>query len=208
VWSWHPLLVLSLAEARSARPGFERAIQSVMRRWQKEFVTGESTKETVKTIAWGMPDVSGASAVNTRVHTSTTERTRGCGCIGHPAFPAPSFVMRATNEASPRGEHRLRASSFACKGLPVAFDRQRGISRLEFGFRKPKGRPEAAFKESFAADVVGFRSPFRPCRHRRRPASRAVRPSATRRPSPLWSPEVRPPKRRPAARCGPPWRGR
>ena len=43
-----------------------------------------------KTIAWGMPDVSGASAVNTRVHTKTTKRTRGCGCIGHPAFPAPS----------------------------------------------------------------------------------------------------------------------
>jgi hypothetical protein len=35
-------------------------------------VTKESTKETVKTIAWGMPDVSGASAVNTRVHTPTT----------------------------------------------------------------------------------------------------------------------------------------
>ena len=44
-----------------------------------------------KTTAWGMPDVSGASAVNTRVHTPTTKRTRGCGCIGHPAFPAPSY---------------------------------------------------------------------------------------------------------------------
>src|SRR5208282_590364 len=42
-----------------------------------------------------MPDVSGASAVNTRVHTPTTKRTRGCGCIGHPAFPAPSdFIGR------------------------------------------------------------------------------------------------------------------
>src|SRR4029077_12477740 len=46
------------------------------------------------TIAWGMPDVSGASAVNTRVHTPTTKRTRGCGCIGHPAFPAPSYFLR------------------------------------------------------------------------------------------------------------------
>jgi hypothetical protein len=36
---------------------------------KKELVTGESAKETVKTIAWGMPDVSGASAVNTGVHT-------------------------------------------------------------------------------------------------------------------------------------------
>jgi hypothetical protein len=43
-----------------------------------------------KTIAWGMPDVSGASAVNTGVHTQLHKRTPGCGCIGHPAFPAPS----------------------------------------------------------------------------------------------------------------------
>src|SRR5450631_2223705 len=38
-----------------------------------------------------MPNVSGASAVNTRVHTQLPQRTRGfCGCIGHPVFPAPS----------------------------------------------------------------------------------------------------------------------
>src|ERR1700719_1940332 len=37
-----------------------------------------------------MPDVSGASAVNTGVHTSLPQRTPGCGCIRHPAFPAPS----------------------------------------------------------------------------------------------------------------------
>lgn len=36
-------------------------------------------------------DVSGASSVNTGVHYSPTRtRTLGCGCIGHPAFPAPS----------------------------------------------------------------------------------------------------------------------
>ena len=36
---------------------------------KKELVTEESAKETVPTIAWGMPDVSGASAVNTGAHT-------------------------------------------------------------------------------------------------------------------------------------------
>jgi hypothetical protein len=36
---------------------------------KKELVAGESTEETVKTIAWGMPDDPGASAVNTRAHT-------------------------------------------------------------------------------------------------------------------------------------------
>src|SRR3984893_18827673 len=33
-------------------------------------------------------------AVNTRVHTCYPMRTRGCGCIGRPAFPTPS-VFRA-----------------------------------------------------------------------------------------------------------------
>src|SRR6266700_3838202 len=42
VWSWHPLLMSSRAEASSAQPGYE-AIQSARRRWQKEFVTGEIT---------------------------------------------------------------------------------------------------------------------------------------------------------------------
>jgi hypothetical protein len=36
---------------------------------KKELVAGKSAEETVKTIAWGMPDDSGASAVNTGVHT-------------------------------------------------------------------------------------------------------------------------------------------
>src|SRR6266702_3325728 len=69
VWSWHPLLMSSRAEVTSAQPGADETFQSAWRRWQKEFVTGESAKEPVKTIAWGMPDVSGASAVNTRAHT-------------------------------------------------------------------------------------------------------------------------------------------
>jgi hypothetical protein len=107
VWSWHPLLMLSLAEARSAQPGVGCAIQFVRRRWQKEFVTGESAKETVKTIAWGMPDVSGASAVNTGVHTHYPQRTPGCGCIGHPAFPAPS-VFKGRNEFAKLGRSARR----------------------------------------------------------------------------------------------------
>jgi hypothetical protein len=44
----------------------------------------------VKTTAWGMPGCYGDLAVNTRVHTTTTKRTRGCGCAWHPAFPTPS----------------------------------------------------------------------------------------------------------------------
>jgi hypothetical protein len=50
-------------------------------------VTGESAKETVKTIARGMPGLSGVTVVtNSRVFFYT----RGCGRIERPAFPAPS----------------------------------------------------------------------------------------------------------------------
>src|ERR1700693_1252347 len=69
-----------------------------------------------KTIAWGMPDVSGASAVNTRVHTPTTKRTRGCGCIGHPAFPAPSPFPEggSLNSSGPRRAARARTRILRC----------------------------------------------------------------------------------------------
>ena len=50
-------------------------------------VTEESAKETVKTIARGMPGVSGVTVVtNARVYYTT----RGCGRTKRPAFPAPS----------------------------------------------------------------------------------------------------------------------
>src|SRR6266576_2700223 len=59
------------------------------RRWQPSMVTGESTKETVKTIAQGMPGFSGVPVV-TMLVCFILFRTRGCGCIERPAFPAPS----------------------------------------------------------------------------------------------------------------------
>jgi hypothetical protein len=64
------------------------------RRWQKSPVTGESTKETVKTIAQGMSECFGVPVVTTLVWLFFIP-TRGCGCNGHPAFPAPS-VFRGT----------------------------------------------------------------------------------------------------------------
>jgi hypothetical protein len=50
-------------------------------------VTGESTKETVKTIARGMPDVSGVTVVTNAC--AFYHYTRGCGRAERPAFPAP-----------------------------------------------------------------------------------------------------------------------
>jgi hypothetical protein len=59
------------------------------RRWQTSPVTGESTEETVKTIARGMPGDPGVTVVtNARAFYHTT---RGCGRTRRPAFPAPSL---------------------------------------------------------------------------------------------------------------------
>src|SRR5713226_2291540 len=99
----------SRAEASSAQPGYEMSFNPSDDGGKKELVTGESAKEPVKTIAWGMPDVSGASAVNTRAHTYYPQRARGCGCIGHPAFPAPSSFLEGHESTATRGAHRLRA---------------------------------------------------------------------------------------------------
>jgi hypothetical protein len=54
----------------------------------KSPITGEITEETVKTIARGMPGVSGVTVVtNARVYY---HYTRGCGRTKRPVFPAPS----------------------------------------------------------------------------------------------------------------------
>src|ERR1700756_3980844 len=47
-------------------------------------------------------------AVNTRVHTYYPMRTRGCGCIGRPAFPTPS-VFRAEINCKPRAHRAARS---------------------------------------------------------------------------------------------------
>src|ERR1700692_982725 len=62
-------------------------------------ITGESTKETVKTIAQGRPGVSGEPVVTTLV-CFVLFCTRGCGCGGHPAFPAPSVLGGDKDRAS------------------------------------------------------------------------------------------------------------
>jgi hypothetical protein len=109
VWSWHPLLMLNLAEAHSAQPGCEMPCNPRGDGGKRNSSPGRS-RISRKTIAWGMPDVSGASAVNTRVHTYYPQRTRGCGCIGHPAFPAPSSILEGHESTSTRGMHRQRAA--------------------------------------------------------------------------------------------------
>src|SRR5665213_4255234 len=54
-------------------------------------IAGESTKETVNTIACGNAGRFRCDCCEYSCASTTTMRTRGCGCIGHPAFPAPSL---------------------------------------------------------------------------------------------------------------------
>jgi hypothetical protein len=58
----------------------------------KARLSGETTKETVKTIARGMPDVSGVTVVTCL--RAFYFCTQGCGRNGRPAFPAPSDLRR------------------------------------------------------------------------------------------------------------------
>src|ERR1700761_9346948 len=59
--------------------------------WQTSPVTRKSTKKTVTPSRAGMPGDSGATVVtNARAYY---HYTRGCGCIGHPAFPTPSDLQ-------------------------------------------------------------------------------------------------------------------
>ena len=58
MWSWHPLLMPSLAEAKPAQPG-EVAVNPLGDGDKKEFVAEERTKETGRTIAREAPGVPG-----------------------------------------------------------------------------------------------------------------------------------------------------
>src|ERR1700731_1475435 len=91
---------------KSARPGADKAI-SADDGGKRNSRTGESMKETVKTIACGNAGCSGGPVVNTRV--PHYQCTRGCGCSGPPAFPTPS--ERAEEKCTARAHHAARMRS-------------------------------------------------------------------------------------------------
>src|SRR6266566_8055181 len=67
VWSWHPLLMLSARGGTLSPTGMRDAFNPRGDGGKRNSSPGRS-RINRKTIAWGMPDVSGASAVNTRAH--------------------------------------------------------------------------------------------------------------------------------------------
>src|ERR1700676_5549315 len=79
-----------------------------------------------KTIARGMPGVSGVTVVvtNARVYYHTT---RGCGRIGRPAFPAPSVSRGRDSKAKlARNTRREREVVFANDAFGFTSPRLRG----------------------------------------------------------------------------------
>ena len=56
-----------------------------------------------KTIARGMPGLLRCTCGD-YARVLCLFRTRGCGCIGHPAFPAPSVIEARTILAKPRAD--------------------------------------------------------------------------------------------------------
>src|SRR6266478_6005461 len=58
-----------------------------------------------KTIARGMP-VDPSEPVVTTLVCFVLFRTRGCGCSGHPAFPAPSVYRGANGVCNNSGDQR------------------------------------------------------------------------------------------------------
>jgi hypothetical protein len=72
-------------------------------------VTGESTKETVKTIAQGMPGDSGVTVVTNACAFYTTHAA--AGRIERPAFPAPSEFQGQDFHSKPRANCAARSRS-------------------------------------------------------------------------------------------------
>src|SRR6266852_535941 len=69
------------------------------RRWQESPITGESTKETVKTIACGNAGCSGATVVTTRVLSTLAHEAAGAAGTRH--SPRPLLFRRAGRHAKP-----------------------------------------------------------------------------------------------------------
>ena len=78
VWSWRPW-----AGVKFANDDLQMTVT-------KKSWTPRRARSSVNTIAQGVPDRFGEPVVT--YSCATLHRPRGCGCVGHPAFPAPSLI--------------------------------------------------------------------------------------------------------------------
>jgi hypothetical protein len=93
--------------------------------WQESPITRESTKEAVKTIAQGMPGVSGVTVVSNSCAFYFC--TRGCGRSGRPAFPAPSH-FRGTMSVQNLGHILCRGNAIVCSAV-IACDKREAFAQ-------------------------------------------------------------------------------
>jgi len=77
-------------------------------------VPGESALYAVKTIAWGMPDVSGASAVNTCVHTHYHQAHTGLRVHWAPGIPRALVFKGRKVSGKLSGASRSGARKHVC----------------------------------------------------------------------------------------------
>jgi hypothetical protein len=80
-----------------------------------------STKETVKTIAQGRPDELGEPVVTNSCAFHLC--ARGCGCIEHPAFPAPSVFLGERIMHSSGASRRENAKPCPMNTSAILFNR-------------------------------------------------------------------------------------
>ncbi len=116
-------LASSLAEARSAQPGWTKP--SIRRATvAKEPFRRGARRKPLKPLRAGTSGDSGVLVV-ARVRSTTTKCTRGRGCQGHPAFPTPSLGVRFIN-----GSGALRGEiANACVLDVIASAAKQSISR-------------------------------------------------------------------------------
>ena len=105
-WFWRPMVgVKVLMESRGAQPGCEARHQRTDGVNNSNGPRGEH-EGSRKTIAWGMPGDSGASAVNTGVHPySTLCAHQAAGALGTRHPPRPLFDEREGFKAKSRAIH-------------------------------------------------------------------------------------------------------
>jgi hypothetical protein len=104
VWSWRRDPGATLAASVPSTTGARKAASPGRARISR------------KTIARGRPGCLGCTCQN-RVHSFAFFRTRRCGCIQRPAFPAPSTVRR-DNEIANLGQLMPRERERLCRAAP------------------------------------------------------------------------------------------
>jgi hypothetical protein len=98
---------------------------------------GRARHKPLKPLRAGMSGDSGVLVV-TRVRSTNTKCTRGCGCSGHPAFPTPS--MGAEDKCIGSGASRREREVVCGFGFDVVAERKR--PRLRHSGMVRRTRPQ------------------------------------------------------------------